>query len=166
MAQSTFNDLEALRISINIEKRGERFYKAAAQKLDDPDVKDMLNELAVQESEHAETFRMLYDQALENKEYFDDSYLFDPDVSAYFYAMVESTIFPNEKEQDEVIDRIQNVKDVLKIGIQAEKESILFYTEMVIYSKYVEAKDAFRKLLQEEKSHLINLQGLLAKYED
>jgi len=54
--------------------------------------------------------------------------------------------------------------DVLKIGIQAEKDSILYYTQMVISSKFVEAKDAFRRLIKEEKKHLIDLQTRLLEY--
>jgi rubrerythrin len=35
---------------------------------------------------------------------------------------------------------------------------------MVISSKFVEAKDAFRRLIKEEKKHLIDLQTRLLEY--
>ena len=59
---------------------------------------------------------------------------------------------------------IKDTTDVLAIGIQAEKDSILFYTEMIINARYIEAKDAFRRLLKEEKKHLIDLQTQLNEY--
>lgn len=158
MAQKFFNDLEALEIGIKIEKQGERFYRIASEQIEDHTVKEMLLELAREEEDHAATFHQLYQQALTQKGDFDDTYLFEPEVSAYLRAMVESAIFPSHQDQDEVIESIRNVGDVLRMGIQAEKDSILFYTEMVIYSKLPEAKDAFRKLIKEEKKHLIDLQ--------
>lgn len=156
-----FNDLEALKIAIDIENRGERFYTIAANKLKDDDVKEMLLDLAQQESEHAETFEKLYNDAISDKEKFDDTYLFEPEISNYLSAMVQTVVFPSDEEQDRVMKNINDVEDVLNLGIQAEKESILFYTEMIIYSKLIEAKEAFRALLKEEKKHLIDLQTML-----
>jgi len=78
--------------------------------------------------------------------------------------MISSTVFPSQEEQDEIFKRIDGIVDVLKIGIQAEKDSILYYTQMVISSKFVEAKDAFRRLIKEEKKHLIDLQTRLLEY--
>lgn len=162
--QKLFNDLEALEIAIAIEERGEAFYRAAAKRLKEKESKEMLIRLADEEQDHAETFRLLYEQALDKKLDFDDDYIFDPEVSAYLRAMISSTVFPSQEEQDEIFKRIDGIVDVLKIGIQAEKDSILYYTQMVISSKFVEAKDAFRRLIKEEKKHLIDLQTRLLEY--
>lgn len=156
-----FNDLEALKIAIDIEKRGERFYTIAANKLKDNGVRGMLMELAQQEREHADTFESLYNNAVRDKEKFDDTYLFEPEISAYLSAMVQTVVFPSDEEQDRIMKNINDIEDVLNLGIQAEKDSILFYTEMIMYSKLVEAKEAFRKLLKEEKKHLIDLRTTL-----
>lgn len=164
MTQKTFNDLEALNIAIDIEKRGERFYSLAVPLAPGIEVKSMLVNLAEQERDHAVMFQAIYNEALNKKNDFDDSYLFDPEVAAYLWAMSESTIFPTDEEQLQIIDSLQSVADILSVGIQAEKDSILFYTEMVINSKYTEAKEAFRRLIREEKKHLIDLQTKLNEY--
>lgn len=156
-----FNDLEAIKIAIDIEKRGERFYTAAANKLQDSEVKKMLLDLAQQEKDHADTFERLYSSAIGSKDKFDDTYLFEPQISAYLTAMVQTAVFPSDEKLDEIMENINKVEDVLKLGIQAEKDSILFYTEMIMYSKLVEAKEAFRRLLKEEKVHLVDLQTKL-----
>src|SRR5690554_7024397 len=80
--QKLFNDLEALEIAIAIEERGEAFYRAAAKRLKEKESKEMLIRLADEEQDHAETFRLLYEQALDKKLDFDDDYIFDPEVSA------------------------------------------------------------------------------------
>ena len=166
MVESTFNDLEALDIAITIEQRGEKFYRLAIPLAPDLEVKSMLENLAKQEHEHVATFQALYNEALEKKEDFDDAYLFDPEVAAYLRAMVESSVFPTDAEQQNVLSKLRHITDVFATGIQAEKDSILFYTEMVIHSKYTEAKEAFRRLIQEEKKHLVDLQKKLIEYKD
>lgn len=163
MAQSTFNDLEALRVAIKIERRGERFYNLAADKLSDEneEAAAMLKRLAREEVKHAEVFQNLYDEAFKNKDDFDDTYLFEPEVAAYFNNIVSSLVFPSDERQDELIADIDGVEDAIRLGIQAEKDSILFYTEMIAESKYEEAKKVFKKLLTQEKRHLQELQDLL-----
>lgn len=164
VGKNFFNDLEALRIAINIEKRGERFYRLAAQKMEgDSDIVDVLEDLAEQEKDHANTFQQIYNDFIQKKDDFDDLYLYEPEVDAYLRAMVETSVFPTDQEQNDILETIQSIDDVIYLGIQAEKDSILFYTEMIIHSKLPEAKAAFRKLLKEEKKHLVDLKDRLNK---
>ncbi|HHY81108.1 MAG TPA: ferritin family protein [Clostridiales bacterium] len=164
MAQNNFNDLEALEIAIQIENRGHTFYSKAAHLATSDGVREMLEKLAEQELDHASAFQKIYNELSQRKDSLDDTYLYDPEVSAYLKAMAESTIFPSDDYLNEFIDGLKDISDVLKIGIQAEKDSILFYAEMIINARYVEAKEAFRRLLKEEKKHLIDLQRSLDEY--
>ncbi|MGI6141891.1 MAG: ferritin family protein [Caldicoprobacterales bacterium] len=164
MAQSNFNDLEALKIAIQIERRGEVFYEKSMYLAPNDSVSQMLAELAEQERDHAATFQEIYNELSQHKQNFDDEYLYNPEVSAYLRAMVETSVFPSDELQEEIMRDIKDITDVLAIGIQAEKDSILFYTEMIINARYIEAKDAFRRLLKEEKKHLIDLQTQLNEY--
>ena len=161
MAQTNYNDLEALEIAIQIEKRGENFYKQAGSLTEDQSIKAMLQELADQERDHAATFQGIYNELSQKKQDFDDAYLYEPEVTAYLRAMTESSVFPTDERLKEIADGLEDIKDVLAFGIQAEKDSILFYAEMTINARYVEAKDAFRRLLKEEKKHLVDLQTRL-----
>ncbi|NLU37144.1 MAG: ferritin family protein [Clostridiales bacterium] len=163
MIQTNFNDLEAVKIAIQIEERGEAFYERSIPLVSNDEVKNMLAELAEQERDHAAAFREIYNELVKKERSFDDDYLYDPEVSAYLRSMAESSIFPSDDKLDEIMQGIKDVKDVLTIGIQAEKDSILYYTEMIINAKYVEAKEAFRRLLKEEKKHLTDLQTQLNK---
>lgn len=164
MSKNAFNELEALEIAIGIEKRGQRFYERATDYIDDEDAINMLRELALQEKDHAKTFESIYKELLKNKSKFDDTYLYDPEVVRYFRVMTETAVFPGDKEQDHIISELKGIKDVLNLGIKAEKDSILFYVEMVIHSRDVETKEAFRKIIKEEKRHLIDLQERLKSY--
>jgi rubrerythrin len=158
-----FNDLEAIKLAIAIEERGERFYRQSARKVSDSTARVLLERLAEDEKEHKAVFEGMYQEFLKNKDEFDDEYLYDQDVAAYFNALAHSLIFPNEEEQARVVDQLQSLEDVIRFGIQAEKDSILLYTQMIISSKLSEAKDAFRRLLKEEKRHLVDLQAYLKR---
>nr|WP_243426441.1 ferritin family protein [Caldicoprobacter guelmensis] len=148
-------------MAIAIEERGEGFYRQSASKVSDSAAKVLLERLAEDEKEHKTVFEGLYQEFLKNKDKFDDKYLYDQDVTAYFNALAHSLIFPNEEDQARVMGQLQSLEDVIRCGIQAEKDSILLYTQMIISSKLPEAKDAFRKLLKEEKRHLVDLQAYM-----
>ena len=163
MSINIFNDLEAIKLAIAIEERGERFYRQSARKVSDSTARVLLERLAEDEKEHKAVFEGMYQEFLKNKDEFDDEYLYDQDVAAYFNALAHSLIFPNEEEQARVVDQLQSLEDVIRFGIQAEKDSILLYTQMIISSKLSEAKDAFRRLLKEEKRHLVDLQAYLKR---
>lgn len=164
MIQSNFNDLEALGIAINIEKQGERLYTQAIRLAPDDEIRNMLEELAEQERDHASTFQSIYNELSNKKQDFDDTYLYDPEVSAYLRAMTDGLVFPSESQEQEAIEKLQTISDVFRTAIQAEKDSILFYTEMVISARYVDAKEAFRRLIKEEKKHLLDLQNKWNEY--
>jgi rubrerythrin len=161
MLSNIFNDLEALKLAIAIEERGEFFYRQSMFKVADSFAKTLLEKLAEDEKDHRAIFQELYREFLKNKDKFDDEYLYDQDVTAYFNAIAHTMIFPDEREQRSIIERLQKVEDIIKFAIQVEKDSILLYTQMIISSKMLEAKDAFRKLLKEEKKHLVDLQAYL-----
>ena len=59
-----FNDLEGLRIAIEMEKRGEALYRKAARVSRKREVVDMLSSLANDEVAHAAEFTRLYEEVL------------------------------------------------------------------------------------------------------
>ena len=62
MIQTNFNDLEAVKIAIQIEERGEAFYERSIPLVSNDEVKNMLAELAEQERDHAAAFREIYNE--------------------------------------------------------------------------------------------------------
>ena len=162
--KTNFNELEAIRMAVQIEERGEAFYLQARELAPNQETRQMFEELAKQEQDHAATFQQIYNELLQYKQGFDDMYLYEPEVAAYLQAMAESSVFPTDERLKEVMGSMKDITKALELGIQAEKDSILFYTEMIINARYVEAKNAFRRLLKEEKKHLIDLQTRLNEH--
>ncbi|MFP4662524.1 MAG: ferritin-like domain-containing protein [Halanaerobiales bacterium] len=145
-----FNAVEVIEMAKDIEKRGHKFYTNQAELAGDQELKDLFTKLAEDELDHYERFEELAKVIKDvNKEHLE--YVYDPEVSAYLEAIVEFAIFPAEEGVE-----IRDIVDALQIAIYAEKDSILFYSEMLKYNDDQTAV-VLKKLIEEEKQHLLDL---------
>ena len=85
-----FNDLEGLRIAIEMEKRGEAMYRKAARVSRKREVVDMLSSLASDEVAHAAEFARLYDEALARRA---EHASYGEEASAYLSAVAADIVF-------------------------------------------------------------------------
>ncbi|MGM0437013.1 MAG: ferritin-like domain-containing protein [Bacillota bacterium] len=147
-----FNSVEVIEMAKDIEKRGLDFYKKQAKKTDNDELKELLLKLAEDEQEHYDTFSEMLEKAKELTDT-DSDYVYSEDVSAYLRAIIEFTVFPSEEEVEE---KINSIEDVLELAINAEKDSILFYREMMEYNNE-DTNKILKRLVDEEKQHLLDL---------
>jgi len=147
-----FNSVEVIEMAKDIEKRGLDFYKKQAKKTEDGKLKDLLLKLAEDEQDHYDTFSKMLDKAKDLTDT-DSDYVYGEDVSAYLRALIEFTVFPSEEE---VEDEINSIEDILELAINAEKDSILFYREMMEYNNE-DTNKILKRLVDEEKQHLLDL---------
>lgn len=152
MKYENFNDAEALKIAINIEEEGLEFYSILMKSVKDDKAKDIFSKLASAEKKHLALFQKAYlditspaNPAQGCEDYTVDLYLKD---------LVDTGIFTKKGEARRLVSEIKTDIDALKIGIQAEKDSILYYTEAAKNTKYEAGRKAFEQLANEEKKHL------------
>ena len=152
MQYENFNDAEALKIAINIEEEGLEFYSTLTKNARDHKIKEIFSKLASAEKKHLALFQKAYlditspaNPAQGCEDYTVDLYLKD---------LVDTGIFTKKGEARRLAVEIKTDVDALKIGIQAEKDSILYYTEAAKNTKYPAGKMAFEQLANEEKKHL------------
>jgi len=150
IVENRFNAVEVIEMAKDIEERGHNFYKNQAEKTQDKELKKLFSKLAEDELDHYKRFEEL-GNLLKDGSRKELEYVYDPDVSAYLEAIVEFTIFP----VDEAVE-IKDIVDAVQIAIYAEKDSILFYTEMLEYNEGQTA-DILKELIKEEKKHLLDL---------
>lgn len=74
---------------------------------------------------------------------------------------MDSHIFTNTKEAQEKAEKPSDEIEALDIGIQAEKDSILFYAEMQNLVRESDRQTVY-KIINEEKAHLRQLSELRA----
>jgi len=146
-----FSSVEVLEMAKDIEKNGENFYRTHASHHSDPELKKLLRRLAREEEKHYNTFNELSKKS--RAEEGDTNYIYDYQVSAYLEALVEYTVFP---PADEIEEEVKDIDELLTIGIMAEKDSIVFYQEM-LENNTGKTADILEKLIAEEKKHLMDL---------
>jgi rubrerythrin len=153
-----FSGSELLEIAIGIERNGMAFYQALADKTGNKGVKDIYNHLAGEEKKHLDTFQGMSDSLGQVKppETYSEEYML------YLKSLVDSAVFSNVTEARQKADKVFNKIEAIDTGIQAEKDSILFYTELRDLVRERDRKVVLN-ILDEEKRHLRQLSELKAK---
>lgn len=152
-----FSDLEGIRIAVEMEKRGESFYRRAAKVSRSADTVSMLISLADDEQRHQAEFERLYRTAAETG-MSDQAY--DDETNAYLTAIAAEVVFPRGlmglKDAG-----FENPAAVLTHAIASEKDSILFYSEMQDRTPDAQAAAIFAEIIRQEKGHMFRLQRQL-----
>jgi len=164
MTVENFSILEAVELAVGIEEEGIRFYTLAAEKVSEPELKKLFETLKEKEYDHIKTFRNLYSTLAEKKDDPDaELYLFDPEVAAYFHGYVESAVFPIAGAAKSVLRECEGPEDILRLAMQAEKDSILYYHELLHHAPWPEAEELVKKIIEEEHKHFAILRRELQK---
>ncbi len=151
MIKEQFNFNEVLEMAKDIEVRGREFYSSHAEKTDNDRARKLFQRLASDEDDHYERFVEIQ-QEFQDKTGRSDDYISDPQVDAYLEALVEFTVFPAADK----VGELEDLKSILDTAIRAEKDSILLYSGMKEQNEG-ETKKVIQKLIEEEKSHLVDL---------
>ncbi|MBP8651790.1 MAG: ferritin family protein [Deltaproteobacteria bacterium] len=155
--QTIFNAAEIFEMAIAIERKGRAFYLNASKSFDEPEVKSLLKGLAEMEKEHEEVFLSLKEKLIPDEGYVQG---YDPDNVAVSYvrAMTSGEVF----DKNITFEGGESIEEVLKKGIQAEKNSIIFYTGL----KGLVPEDLGRanvdRIIREEMKHIVLLTEMLA----
>src|SRR3972149_3097086 len=152
MKHENFNDAEALKIAINIEEEGLEFYSILMKNAKDAKAKEIFSQLASAEKKHLALFQKALLEVTDAATMAQGCE--DYTVDLYLKDLVDTGIFTKKGEARRLATEIKTDIDALKIGIQAEKDSILYYTEAAKNTKYEAGKKAFEQLTSEEKKHL------------
>lgn len=157
-----FNANEIFQIAIEIEGNGKRFYEKAIDLVDDADVKELLAFLAQEEAEHLKRFTELKAQL--PKEATEDT-IWDPEheMNRYLQMMADMHVFRSDFDVEEKLSQVKKSEDVLQIGIQFEKDSIIFFLTMQDATEGEKGREFIGQLVNEEKKHLSKLSMELRK---
>lgn len=156
-----FTDKEALRIAAEIERKGERFYRMAQGVAGEGAVYNLLEMLRQQECAHAARFEGMLQNITEKNDDMDVEYSME--TNAFLSAIAAEVVFPGGILASLMNRQLKTVRDVLLYAISSEKDSILFYMEMLLETKQDEWKMVLQEIIKEEKEHLYDLQRLLEK---
>ena len=151
---SYFSGNELLEIAVGIERNGFAFYQGLADKTPDEAAKAVYSFLAREEKKHENMFLGLGGSLPK----FEPPESYPGEFMLYLKSLVDSLVFQN-LGQAAAATRLKKDVEAVNRGIQAEKDSILFYGEV---AQMVRAADrgTVTRILEEEKGHLRQLAGL------
>lgn len=153
MTGKFFNEIEAAMIAQNMEKHGLEFYQKAAAKAKDAATRDLFLRLAEDEKKHLARFEEL-EEILQADRRAKEGYTDDADLAAYIDRLVETQVFAEEGAVARLAREVKSDYEALAVGIRAERDSILFYQEMMSFIDSKQARAAFSTILDEEREHL------------
>ena len=147
--------VDAVEISLFIEKEGLAFYEKAAKNALDLRVKDMFLRLAEEERMHI--------QALQTKIQFLKPAISGKGrtrrpVETFVSEEIKGKIFPAFEQK--AVNKFKNDVEALDYGIESEKRSIKTLARLLENEKKLDVKTIFLHLIVEEKKHLALLEGL------
>jgi len=149
----TFNAFEIFEMAEQIERNGVKFYRKAAQGVSDSQMRQILEELADMEAEHEETFADMRKQLLEEAR---TERVFDPEneMALYLQAMASGHVFDLRQDPSEQLKGTESIEEILKMAIDAEKDSIIFYLGLKDFVPVKAGKDKVEAIIKEEMGHI------------
>ena len=151
-----FNASEVFRIAVQIEENGRRFYEEGRKIVDDPSIRALFEDLAIQEVEHKKKFETLMAQLPSDAS---SPTVWDPenDLDRYIRMMADLHVFVSTESLEAQLSRVKDVVSALKLAIEFEKDSVLFFLSMEEAAENRKGQDLIRQLVREEQEHLKRL---------
>jgi len=157
----TFNADEIFEMAENIERDGAKFYRQAAKSATDKKTKQMLIDLASMEDGHLKTFQEMRKKLSPREK---EQMVFDPynEAAMYLQTMAEGHGWEGRKSLTEQLTGKEKIEDILKIAIDAENNSVVFYTSLKELVPVRAGRDKVEAIIKEELGHIATLNRTLA----
>jgi rubrerythrin len=157
---AVFTAGELYDIAVGIERNGVAYYDSLAKMATDQGLKQTYSFLADMERHHVDVFQKLRASAgtgpvvpeVDEAQY-----------GAYLQALINSSVFTDDQVARDMAKRAAGPAEALQIALGAEKDSILFYTEMRELVPQKE-REAVSQIIQEERKHVRDLSELKQRY--
>ncbi len=156
----TFNADKIFEMAEEIERNGAKFYREAAKKAADKDTEKLLLDLAAMEDGHLLTFQEMR-KGLAGRE--KEELIYDPDNEAlrYLQVMADSRGTEGKKSLTEKLAGTETIRQILEIAVDAEKNSIVFYSGIKDFVPPRAGRDKVEAVIKEEFSHITTLKEKL-----
>jgi rubrerythrin len=142
---SDFNEADALRLAMKLERDGIKYYSELSSKTKDPEVKKAFRQFVKEEDRHLKKFGdWLNSLGIEA----------DKGVEEGFFDFIDSGVFGDIWKTEESLKKIKTDLDALSLGEWAELNSINFYKALLDKTSSPSGKDILKEIVREEQEHL------------
>ena len=151
-----FEISEIIDLAIRLEKNGEATYRRAMERVTDPDLLSLLSWMADEEVQHANWFDALKQSATSGK-----SNPFLEEMSRELFDDLVGDQSFSLKEVD--FSKIQTVDEMLKIFVEFERDTAMFYEVLIPFIENEETLAQLRKIIAEENNHIKKISEFSSK---
>lgn len=157
-----FNAAEVFKVGVKIEENGKAFYEKALRVVDNPEIKKLFEELAREEVGHKRKFEELLAQLPPRAA---EATVWDPqnETDLYIKMMADQHVFVGGESIETLVSRLRDVKDALKLAINFEKDSVIFFLTVQDATDETKGREFIGQLVKEEQEHLRRLSLELKK---
>lgn len=149
-----FTSAEIIDLALRIEENGEKVYRDAALRCPDPGLGPWLLRLAEDEAEHRRWFCALKEKITVAPE--------DPRLEALGRGILQRILGDQAFAlKDADFSRMSAVIDLIRVSIEFERDTILFYEMIEAFVEDASVLDALRTIIEEERGHVRILEKAL-----
>jgi rubrerythrin len=144
-------------LAMQVERSGEAFYRAAAEKVGSHRVRDLFEDLALQEVKHYQFFRSQFESIRGRPLLTAEQW---HEYQGYLGATVHSAFFEGPDKALALAGSVHDHREAIRMAIDFEKETLLFFYDLhdIVPNS---GKRAVREIVEEERSHIRRLAGML-----
>jgi rubrerythrin len=149
---TTFAADEVFEIAEEIERNAAEFYREAAKRSSNEDIKNFLLDMSVVENKHLSAFQNMREKLAEEE----GLSIFDPlgRSAMYLQALADVRCWEGRKNPLEILTGNETVKELIDIAIEAEKEMVVFYVGLKDLVYFKAGKNKVEEIIIEELSHI------------
>lgn len=154
-----FSMREVIEMAIATERSGQAFYQNASKLARENSLKELFQYLAEEEEKHLKIFQNFYNTLKEKPEITPYNW---EEAKLYLEALVDSEFFASP---DKAINLAKKAKDELEViyaAIEFEKDTLLFFYQILEMIKSQE-QELVKKIIEQEKKHIQRLSIMKSK---
>jgi rubrerythrin len=151
-----FSLKDIIDIAVQIEQNGERVYRNAAQKIENPSLRSLLQGLADEEAQHAKWFEALMDTVTGTGDF--------PEQEKMGRALLKNAVGAQSFTlEDADFSSMGTIEDLFELAIEFEKDTVLFYGMLQPLIEDQKTLEQLHAIIQEEENHATCLKERLGK---
>lgn len=151
-----FSLKDIIDIAVQIEQNGERVYRSAAEKFEDPSLRAMLTWLANEEARHMDWFKALKDDLADTGEH--------PEEEKFGRALLQNAVGTHSLSlEDADFSAVKQIQDLINLAMEFENDTVLFYKMIQPLIEDQKTLEQLHVIIQEEENHARRLKKVLSE---
>lgn len=150
---------EAVKTAAIIEANGYKFYTLLSGKTENKGVKAVLKKLADDEKRHLKTLEEKFFPGAGFSDLITEEELA---IEDYLEKSGRGDIFSRRVDIERLVKALDTPRKALILALDTERHSVEFFESLSKRSSTDEGRQTYRRLLEEERSHVEQIEGLLS----